>query len=271
MDKYVLVIDCDGVIVDSNPLFDANLSAINYCCSDAYVESVTRQHYERENMLLYKYFRNDQELYYKYSEEEKKRFNQLLKINHIVKDEVLEELFPIYKDRINYFDIYKAANFFKGVKEVIRYYARSGKFEKVYIATQFNALMEILAKYLLFKEEIPEVEVVFIPFHDKETTPYIYDKNRYFENGNRKPTNKIKYFSELTGVHPSRMVVIDDTRRVLIEADEEHVKKTIFRDKSCDDPLKPFAELSEFMLGKTDEEAYQELMKDEKVLRLLGD
>ena len=269
-DDLTLLVDCDGVVINSNPILDEMMASINFCCSKEYVEMMKQQHDKREEALLNRYFENDPELFYKYQMLEQKNYERLLKINRITKDEVLEELYPAYKNRINYFMVYTLTNYFQGVIERIKFFNKGHFFKKIYIATQYNSVMEVLAKHLTFKESLPGIEVVFVPFHDKDKTPYLYDKRKYFENGDRKPVNKIKYLVDYLGLNPKKLVVIDDTLRVCHEA-EELGAKAIFRDKNCQDPLKAFDEAFDYRMGYTDEDAWREAMKDEKVLRLLRD
>ena len=271
----VLALDCDGVIVNSLPLMDKCIADINYVASDEFASKVIREHRMREAFLLDNYFKNDLDLYNKYSKQEQEIFERLLKVNRITKDEVLEEVHPMYKNRIDYFTIYRIENVFRGVFGIIRYLYEKKKFKKIYIVTQFNSVLEVLAKYSLFKKYLsdengnPMVEVVFIPFHDKENTPYIYDKERYFENGDRKRTNKAEYFAMATGENPKKTIYIDDSIGICEEA-EILGAKAFYRDKECQDPLRVFGALSDYLLGKTDEDMWKEFMKgDEKVLKMI--
>ena len=203
-----------------------------------------------------------------YSKMEQESFNRLLKVNRITKDEVLEEVYPIYQNRINYFDIYRIENVFAGVFEIVDFFQKTNRFKKIYIATQFNAILETLGKSKLFKQNLRGVEIVFIPFHDKEVTPYIYDKARYFENADRWRTNKAEYFAMLTGEDPKKTIYIDDSIGICQEA-ERMGSKAFLRDRDCADPVKVFHEVEDYMEGDTDAKAWEQAMMDEKVLRMI--
>ena len=264
----VLALDCDGVLVNSVPLLDKCVGEINYVASDEFGKIIAKEHRMREKYLFETYFNNDLELYNKYSKMEQDLFNKLLKVNRITKDEVLEEIYPIYQNRINYFKIYSIQNVFAGVFEIVKFFQKTNRFKKIYIVTQFNAVLETLGKSRLFKTYLSGIEIIFIPFHDKEVTPYIYDKARYFENGNRQRTNKAEYFAVLTGEDPKKTIYIDDSVGICQEA-EKLGAKAFLRDRESADPLKVFHEVEDYMEGETDKQLWEKAMKDEKVLKMI--
>ena len=151
---------------------------------------------------------------------------------------------------------------------MVMFFQKTNRFKKIYIATQFNAVLETLGKSKLFKSYLPGIEIVFIPFHDKEVTPYIYDKARYFENGNRQRTNKAEYFAMLTGEDPKKIIYIDDSVGICQEA-ERMGSKAFLRDRDCAEPVKVFHEVEDYMEGDTDAKAWEQAMMDEKVLRMI--
>ena len=183
MNDLVLMLDCDGLLVNSLPMIEELMIQINYVGSNTFSKEVTRKHHEKEDMLLKKYYENDHEIFDKKMEEERKIFERNIAINRITKDEVLEELKEEYKNSINYRKIYRKENLFPGVIDVIQFLYKKNIFKKIYIVTHFNTVNEVYAKHLLFKEVFPFIEVVYVPYHDKGRSDmqYIEDKTRYFE------------------------------------------------------------------------------------------
>ena len=91
MNDLVLMLDCDGLLVNSLQMLEELMIQINYVGSNAFSKEVTRKHHEKEDMLLKKYYENDHEIFDKKMEEERKIFERNIAINSITKDEVLEE------------------------------------------------------------------------------------------------------------------------------------------------------------------------------------
>ena len=224
MERRVLCLDCDGVIFNTVQMIQNIIAKINYCCS---------QEFQEKN--IDRALKNNQiELYDKYR-----------RIRKITTDEVLEESRDMYKNRIRYNEMYVYKNTFYGVVEMIAAICESRIFDKIYITTHVNSLQEILAKTQFFGDFLPQVEVFTIQFNSE---PYNPDKNNYYENFNRKRTNKPAEFFKATGENPETTIFIDDSESICNQAVELGAKAYLCNSKVCD-PLSVFEEMLE-NLGK---------------------
>ena len=197
---------------------------------------------KKEKEITEKYFWEDHDTYDRLIEELRFTVDRYINISRITFDEVVEEVFPNYIGKVDYEFIYQLSHAFQGVIEKIKELFYSKMFRKIYICTHCNSKSEIDAKTAFFKKYLPMVEVIFVPFHD---IPYIYDSNRYFENRERKRTNKAAYFFDITDENPLDTIFMDDSREICDEA-EFLGCKAFHRDRTSPDPLHPFKEMEEF-------------------------
>ena len=123
MAKKMLLLDCDGVIFNSNELIDQCVQKIYFCASDKYCKylndlaSKLQSEIDQLNMER----PNDSELK-KSKERERQAVKELINDHFYAKDMVLEEVLPEYKDRIDFMmrdvpSYYKVTNI---VKELYR-------------------------------------------------------------------------------------------------------------------------------------------------------
>ena len=224
MERRVLCLDCDGVIFNTVQMIQRIIAKINYCCSPEFQEKNIDRALQDNQMDLYNTYR---------------------RIRKITIDEVLEETKDIYKNRIPYNEMYVYKNTFYGVIEMIAAICEARIFDKIYITTHVNSLQEVLAKTQFFGDYLPQVEVFTIPFNSE---PYNHDKKSYYENFNRKRTNKPAEFFKAKGENPENTIFIDDSESICEQARELGAKAYICNSK-IDDPLFVFEEMLE-NLGK---------------------
>ena len=224
MERRVLCLDCDGVIFNTVHMIQEIIAKINYCCSQEFQEKNIDRALQNNQMELYDKYR---------------------RIRKITIDEVLEETRDIYKNRIRYDEMYVYKNTFYGVIEMIAAICEARIFDKIYITTHVNSLQEVLAKTQFFGDYLPQVEVFTIPFNSE---PYDPDKRNYYENFNRKRTNKPAEFFKAKGEDPANTIFIDDSESICSQARELGAVAYICNSKT-DDPLSVFEEMLE-NLGK---------------------
>lgn len=230
MGDGILLLDCDGVIFDSLPLIDKYVQKVFYKASDKYckeldskIMKLTEEYYrwldERSNSK-----EELEEVSSKLSEYIAKR-----KEHYVFKDQVLEEVYQEFKNKINYFEIYRYENTFPGVVAKIQEISDSGLYKKIYIVTHCNSSNEVLAKAKFFQEYLPMVELVFVRFHDE---PYHFTANEIEVNSKRKRTNKIAYFRKVTGViNLKNATFIDDSESIVKDAITAGVGRCYYRKK----------------------------------------
>ena len=246
-DDLVLVLDCDGIIMDSVKLIEEAVARVDYRCKKKYIECIKAWSQRKEAEITDKFFWEDHDTYDRLINDLHMTVDRYIKINRITFDEVVEEVFPNYIDKIDYESIYQIVNAYPGVIEKIKELFHSKKIRKIYICTHCNSKSEINAKKRFFKEYLPMIEVIFVHFHDM---PYIYNSNRYFENKERKRTNKAERFFSSVDEDPANTIFIDDSREICDEA-ECLGSMAIYRDRTMNDPLQPFRELEHFLNGET--------------------
>ena len=240
----ILVLDCDGLIMNSVKMIEDFVAQVDYRCSKKYIECIRELSKKREAEIYRRYYWVDHEIYDRLIEQERALVDRYVKISRITFDEVLEEVFPLYEGKIDYDKIYQLSNAFVDVIDKIRelYFAR--KFRKIYVCTHCNSKKEIEAKGRFFKKYLPMVTVVYVPFHD---IPYIYDSTRYFENRDRPRTNKPAYFFDVTEEDPTKTLFGDDSREICNEA-EECGAHSFHRDRTSPDALHIFREIDKFLV-----------------------
>ena len=218
MGRRVLCLDCDGVIFNTVHMMKNIISGINYCCSDDFKIKIIDRAYKNNEMDLWRIYTD---------------------IQKITRDEVLEETNDLYKGRIDYNNMYVFDNTFHGVIEIINMIWASKLFDKIYITTHVNSAQEIEAKKKFFDEYLPMVELFTIRFNDK---PYISDKKKYYDNANRKRTNKPQEFFNAKHEKPENTTFIDDSSSICDQA-RALGAKAFYRDSESDNPLLVFHEV----------------------------
>ena len=220
MERRVLCLDCDGVIFNTVNILKELISNINYCCSDDFKSNVIDRAYKNNDMDL---------------------VNIYTRIQIITRDEVLEETKDLYKNRINYGEIYTYKNTFPNVVETIKAICDSGYFDKIYITTHVNTVQESLAKKAFFSKYLPMVEVFTIQFKDR---PYVHEKENYFENANRQRTNKPLEFFKAKRENPHGTIFVDDSESICQQAHELGAQ-SIHCDGEINTPLSIFCAIYE--------------------------
>ena len=194
MARRILCIDLDGVVFDVVNLMKEIMSKINYICSEEFKEKVIERAYRD----------NERELYNKYNA-----------IQKITIDEVLEERRDMYVKRIPYHELYTLEHTFPGVVEYIRMIITNKYFDKIYFTTHVNSPDEVKSKKAFCEKYFPETELCCFMFNG---APYIDDKNRYFENADRKRSNKPLQFFATTKEKPETASFVDDSDSICGEA-----------------------------------------------------
>lgn len=230
MAKKMLLLDCDGVIFNSNELIDQCVQKIYFCASDKYCKylndlaSKLQSEIDQLNMER----PNDSELK-KSKERERQAVKELINDHFYAKDMVLEEVLPEYKDRIDYFKIYQKENLFPGILDRLNEIIGMKIFDDVYIVSHYNSENERMAKEQFFEANIPGIKVMLMKFHKEPFSLNAEDKEK---NKKRERTNKILEFTNLTGIDDFSMTsFIDDSCSIVEEAEYLGVKNCYFKDK----------------------------------------
>ena len=199
MKKKILVLDCDGILFDSLKLIDEQVETINYMGSDSYKNDITQRIDERDrNFDLW---------------------NERLRLHYIIKDQILEEVFPKYQNRINYDVIYQFENTFDGVIEEVKKIWNSGLFSQIYVLSHVNSVNEVRAKRRFFEEYLPMVNVITVPFHREMYYRCINKEEEIRKNSDRVRTNKVNELKDILELEDlSSVYFIDDTRSICEEA-----------------------------------------------------
>lgn len=217
MSKKYLLLDCDGVIFNSNVLIDKEVQKIEFKASDKYCEMLNNMETECINQLhsleIERAITPEKKAKIKSTIDEIKR---LRKEHFLFKDMVLEEVLPKYVGLINYDNIYQMHRTFTDVIEKIREISLTGVFEDIYIVSHYNSSREGNAKVHFFKKYLPMVKVVLVKFHKDK---FILGDDA--KNCSRARTNKLLDFSDQTGITDfSQCSFIDDTPSIIAEAQE---------------------------------------------------
>ena len=230
MAKKLLLLDCDGVIFDSNELIDSYVQKIYFCASDKYckylndLSSKLQSEIDQLNMER----PNDSELK-KSKERERQAVKGLIKDHFYAKDMVLEEVLPEYQNRIDYYKIYQKNNLFPNILERIDEIIRMGIFGDVYVVSHYNSENERLAKESFFETYLPSVKVLPMKFHKEPFSNRSEDREK---NKKRERTNKILEFAKLTGTDDFSMTsFIDDSLSIVEEAEKFGIKHCFYKDK----------------------------------------
>lgn len=230
MTKKILLLDCDGVIFNSNELIDKYVQKIYFCASDRYckylndLSSKIKNEIDQLNMER----ANDSELK-KSKEREQQAVKELINDHFYAKDMVLEEVLPEYQNRIDYFKIYQKENLFPGILEQLDEIIGMNVFDDVYIVSHYNSENERKAKESFFETNLPKVKVLPIKFHKE---PFSLKEEDEGKNRKRERANKLLEFVNLTGIKDFSMTsFIDDSLSIIEEAEHFGVKHCFYKDK----------------------------------------
>ena len=233
MAKKLLLLDCDGVIFDSNRLIDACVEKIEYRATDKYCDILNNFSAKCHNQL----HRLEIERSANPEDEEKlnstlEKIRKLRKEHFYYKDMVLEEVFPKYQNRIDYFPIYQLENAYPGVIERIEEISDTGLFDDIYVVSHYNSNNEAMAKLGFFNRFLPNIKVILIKFHKEE---FSLDPNDEEKNKKRERSNKMLEFSKLTGITDfSETTFIDDSISICEEAKKQDVAHSCYKDEEHD-------------------------------------
>lgn len=230
MAERLLLLDCDGVIFDSNKLIDKYVQKIEYRACDKYCDTLNRlsRKYHDELHLLETERAND------YTKEDRIRkaiaeIGKLRKEHFFIKDMVLEEVLPQYKNRIDYYKIFQLENTFHGVIDKISEIYETGIFDDIYIVSHYNSQTEAEAKLSFFYNYLPMVKVALVKFH---TTDFSLLPDDSEANKTRERSNKICEFAKQTGITDfTYSSFVDDTSSIVEEARALNVKNCFFKSK----------------------------------------
>ena len=229
-EKY-LILDCDGVIFDSLELIDQQVRKIEYKASDEYYRyllSETEKAHERLHVW----------------EEERSNdldehdsiiceigyYTHLRKEHFKMKDLVLEEALPQYKNLIDYDKVYRLENTYHGVVELIKHIWKNGEYDKIYVLSHVNSPREVKAKRAFFDKYLPMVNLVFPMFHFES----FFNRDGSI-NITRKRSNKLEYLMSVETIDDlSNSTFIDDTESIITEAIKLGVGFSYHKSKTAD-------------------------------------
>ena len=230
MTQKLLLLDCDGVIFDSNRLIDEFVQKIEYKASDKYCNTLNKLSANFHNQLhRLEIERSNNVLKEDQLRRAIENIGKLRKAHFLLKDMVLEEVLPKYQGRIDYYAIFQYENTFPGVINKINEVKESEIFDDIYIVSHYNSDNEKDAKLSFFNVYLPDIKVVFVKFHQDEFSllPENAEKNK-----TRSRTNKILDFTKQTGIEDfSLTAFIDDTISIIEEARELQVRNCFHKGK----------------------------------------
>ena len=231
MAKKLLLLDCDGVILDSNRLIDEQVEKVEYRASDKYCD-ILNNFSEKCHRQLHRL-----EIERSTNEEDEKRLNstiekiRMLRREHFYfKDMVLEEVYPEYQNRIDYRPIYQLHNAYPGVVEKIKELSNMDLFDDIYVVSHYNSNNEALAKLDFFSRNLPKIKVILMKFHKE---PFSLEPEDEEKNKKRERTNKILEFSKMTGITDFSMTsFFDDSLSICEEAKRQGVAHCVCKDET---------------------------------------
>ncbi len=222
-----LLLDCDGVIFNSNVLIDKEVQTIEFDASDKHCSILNKMESRCRDQL---HELEDERASAEEIEHQKLTIEGICRLREehfLLKDMVLEEVLEKYVGRIDYDKIFQMHNTFPGVIDKIREIQAAGVFDKIFIVSHYNSAREAAAKERFFAKFLPGVEVILVEFHKDNFIVGDDEKNKL-----RQRQNKIAVFSARTGiVDLSLSSFIDDTLSIVDEARKFGVGTCVFRSK----------------------------------------
>ena len=208
-----IISDFDGVIVNSLPLIDEYVQELDYKASDKYrkelVDRSNACHLEKQRLEEEQKFDGYEMdiIVQEIAELQRKR-----KDHYDRKNIVLEEVYPEFRNKIDYQKIYQIENAYEdAIETLIRIWERK-IYERMIICTNINSGVEILAKRGFIKEYLPMAQLIPLRFF---LDPY-YDPLSGLKNLNRVPCDKLKTLTDRDkSINIPSSVAIDDTKGVI--------------------------------------------------------
>ena len=207
------IYDFDGVLVPGEELMDNDVHAICKEASNAYCEDLFKQ--QTKLIGIQQQLEQERDIYgYEMQEVQKEleEINKKIKNHFKLKDQVLEETEPEYKNRINYREIYKKENIYLGVLELLWQIYESKIYEQLIVNTHVNSEREIIAKKDLLQKDFPPMRFIPVKYH---ILPY-RDPFDGMINNNRKPSDKIGRLVNISNyIDVNLSTFIDNTASII--------------------------------------------------------
>ena len=189
MDKKLCcgVYDYDGVFVPGEELMDNYIEPVCREATNSYGEKL----FERQLELTMEKQRleQDRDVYGTEMDDIIKELIELerkIKKHFELKDQVLEETEPKYRNIINYDEIYRVENVYPGVLETLWKIYERNIYQRLLNNSHVNSEREVKAKERLLNKDFPPIAFVPIYFH---IIPY--RDHEGFINKDRKPSDKV--------------------------------------------------------------------------------
>ena len=231
--KPILVVDLDGVIFDSLPLIDEIVGNIDIRATDKYL----RQLEEREEKIRKKINQLEYERVNDCDDIKMDLLFELDKVSKLkrehydYKDQVLEEVYPMYKGLIDYFEIYQFKHTFPMVFETLVRVWEGNVFDRIIGESHYNVDCESDAKRFCLLKDLPFMEFLPVKFHIQ---PYFNQLTG--EKNDRIRSNKIEqlsYYLKIVnrGQLPNlkKVYFVDDTLSIIREAQKAGVEHCYFK------------------------------------------
>ena len=211
-----LVLDFDGVLVPGEELMDNYVWDICKEASNKYCDELFKEQIE----LIKLQQSLEEEREDPNSIEEVKQnlidIEKRIKKHFDLKDQVLEETEPKYKNRIDYDEIYQRKNVYPGILELLWKIHDSGLYVQLINNTHVNSEREIVAKRELLKKDFPPMKFV----------PIMYHSDRYYDQygvvaKDRKPSDKVgRLLKILPYIEPSVTTLVDNSKSIIKRGEE---------------------------------------------------
>ena len=222
------IYDYDGVLVPGEELMDQYIDPVCHEATNAYGLKLFKR--QLELLLEKQRLEEERNIYdpdYKTICQQLIDIEEKIKKHFELKDRVLEETEPKFKNIIDYDEIYRIENVYPGVLNSLLEIYKENIYQKLVNNTHVNIKREIVAKERLLKAYFPPMEFVPIPFH---IFPY-RDKEGYV-NKDRKPTDKVlRMMRTIDYVNPLISTYVDNSRGVILCANKQGFR-TYFVDKN---------------------------------------
>ena len=207
-----LVSDFDGVLVNSLPLIDEYVKRIDYKASDEYrkilVDRSNQLHILKQQLEEEQKFNSNE---YRAVIEEIEELRRKRYEHYDRKNVVLEEVYPEYRNRIDYNAIYQLENAYDGVIETLIRIKNEKIYDKIIVCSSVNTSVEILYKRKFINKYLENA--YFLPVHFF-SLPY-EDPETNMKNVGRIPADKLVALTEHYFIDIPKSVVVDDTKGVI--------------------------------------------------------
>ena len=167
----ILVLDFDDVILPSERLIDSYIAKTWYTASDRYIGTLDSD------------FLNDKI-------KTRDELKAIKRIAYDKKNQILEEVYPHLKGKIDYCNIIKVQNISRETVEQVRRLISSSRYKMVIIESHYNSLLERQCKEKLIKRVFPGAFFLPVKFFEMD---YFRSKD---EGIDRVRTNKAEYLND---------------------------------------------------------------------------